>query len=167
MNNKNDLPLIPLFLNNQCGFNLIEVIVSVVISALALIGLAGLHISSVNTTTVAYAQLHAVHMMSEMVDQMRSNVDAAKQGAFDIDAVAGGNLKAFSDMGSVPDNSASTIENIKYYWFQNLDGVLPDAKSAINCTTTGKCVLKVEYSNVDKNRLASQATLEQVLSVQL
>lgn len=151
----------------QHGFNLIEVIVSVLISAVALVGLAGLHISSMNTTTVARAQLHAIQMLSEMVDQMRSNVNAAKQGEFDIDVISAGHLKAFSDIGAAPANNASTIESMKYYWFQNLDGLLPGAKSAINCTSTGKCVLKIEYSNMDKKRLASQAALEQVISIQL
>jgi len=154
-------------LPKQRGFNLIEVTVSVVISAIALVGLAGLHISSLNTSAVANAQLYAIQMMAEMVDQMHSNVDAAKQGAFDIETTAIGNLKAFSDIGSAPDNNALVTEKIKYYWFQNLDELLPGAKSAIQCSAAGKCVLKIEYSNIDRKRLASQATLAQVLSIQL
>lgn len=151
----------------QYGFNLVEVLISIVISAVALVGLAGLHISSINTATVAHAQLHAVQMLSEMADQLYSNTNAAKQGAFDIDPLSAGQLKKFSDMGDAPADNASNISKLKYYWFQNLNTLLPEAKSAIKCTATGKCVLKIEYSNMDRKRLASQTGLEQVLSIQL
>lgn len=153
--------------NQQHGFNLVEVVISIVISTIALLGLAGLHISSINTANVAHAQLHAMQMLSEMANQLYSNSDAAKQGAFDIDTLAQGQLKKFSDMGDAPADNAPTITKLKYYWFQNLNELLPDAKSAIKCTTTGKCVLKIEYINMDRKRLAEQTELEQVLSIQL
>ena len=153
--------------SHQQGFNLIEVLVSIVISATALMGLAGLQISSVNTSNVAYAHLQSMQLISEMADQMYSNTEAAKNGEFDIDPSSEGYLKAFADMGSTPSDSASEIEKIKYYWFQNLDEALPGAKSAIKCTATGKCALKVEYTNVDRAANSTQATLEQIISVQL
>lgn len=151
----------------QEGFNFVEVIISVVISSIALIGLAGLHVSSINTSTVAHAKLHAIQMMSEMADQMRANVEAAKQGAFNIEAASASRLKTFSEMGVVPEDTAPAIEKIKYYWFQNLDSLLPNVTSAISCDATGECVLKVKYANMDRNRLATDTDLEQVLAIQL
>lgn len=151
----------------QQGFNLVEIMVSVVISAFALLGLAGLQLSSVNTTNVAYAQSQSMMVINELVDQMRSNTDAAKNGDFDIDATTEGALQSFSDLGAAPAASAPEVTKMRYYWFQNVDRTLPGAKAAVKCFNTGLCAILVQYNNVDSDKQSTETTLEQIISVQL
>lgn len=154
----------------QQGFSMIEILVSVFVTAFALLGLAALQFSSVNTTNFAYTQSQSMMVITELVDQMRSNVDAAKSDAFDIAPATGGALKSFADVYSdtdAPPSGATEIDKIKFYWFENINRTLPDAKAAIDCNSSGMCAIKVQYSNIDKDKASSNTTLEQVISVQL
>lgn len=164
MNKSMTSPVISI--HKQQGFNMIEVLVAVFVTAFSLLGLAALQISSVNTANFAYTQSQSMMVITELVDQMRSNVEAAKNGDFDIAPGTGGVLKSFSDIGSEP-TSGTEIEKIKYYWFENIHRTLPDAKAAVDCDSTGMCAIKVQFSNVDKDKANTQTTLEQVVSIQL
>lgn len=152
---------------HQRGFTLLEVMISVVITGFALLGLAGLQLSSVNTTNVAYTQSQSMMVINELVDQMHANSDAARNGSFDISTAPGGTLKSFADMGTEPDNSASEIEKLRYYWFENVDRTLPGARAAVKCFSSGQCTILVRYTNVDKDKTSTAVSLEQIVSIQL
>lgn len=67
------------------GFTLIEVLVTVVILSLGLLGLAALHISSVRGTQGAYFRSQAASLGYQIVDAMRANPQAALSENYDID----------------------------------------------------------------------------------
>ncbi len=64
------------------GFTLIEVLVTVVILAVGLLGLAGLQVSSLNSQLESYQRAQAVLLLEDMASRIRSNAAAAKFGSY-------------------------------------------------------------------------------------
>ncbi len=147
--------------NKQQGFSMLEVLITVVISAFGLIGLAGLQISSVNATTVSAANTQTMIAMKEIVGQLIANKPAALNGEFNIDAADSdtGTLQSFST-DLEPANNATSSQTITYRWFNNLNNAVPGVKAGIHCSATGICAIKVQLSE-------SADSMEQVVSVQL
>ncbi|MFR0691023.1 type IV pilus modification protein PilV [Enterobacterales bacterium AE_CKDN230030158-1A_HGKHYDSX7] len=82
------------------GFTLVELLVSVVILAIGLLGLAGLQNVGVAASYSALQRSQASWLASEMADLLRANLQAARAGAYDL---------AFSDpVGGCPAVSGSS-----------------------------------------------------------
>ncbi len=70
------------------GFTLTEVLITVVIMAIGLLGLAGMQANSLKFNHSAYLRSQATNLAYDIVDRMRANRSAALAGAYDI-AVGG------------------------------------------------------------------------------
>lgn len=68
----------------QRGVSLIEVLVTVIVLAIGLLGLAGLQLNSLRFTYSAYQSSQATVMTYDILDRMRANAGAAQTGAYDI-----------------------------------------------------------------------------------
>jgi type IV pilus assembly protein PilV len=68
----------------QCGFTLLEVLISIVILSIGLLGLAGLQASSLRANQSVLHSTHANHLAYDMLDRMRANRATALQGAYTI-----------------------------------------------------------------------------------
>jgi type IV pilus assembly protein PilV len=66
------------------GFTLLEVLVSIVILSIGLLGMAGLMAVSLKSSTVAYHRSQATVLADDIMDRMRSNVLAARDGDYDV-----------------------------------------------------------------------------------
>jgi len=144
-------------LSQQSGFSMLEVLITVVVAAFGLMGLAGLQLSTVNTTTKASANTHTLIAIQEIVGQLMSNRDAAKAGDFDISGDDGG-LDTFTVIDDISDLNLS--ETISYRWFSNLTNKIPGVKAGIDCNAMGMCAIRVQLSDSIEN-------MEQVISIQL
>ncbi|MGR9107598.1 MAG: type IV pilus modification protein PilV [Gammaproteobacteria bacterium] len=60
----------------DCGFTLVEVLVSVVVLALGLLGLSGLQVASLQNNHSAYLRTQATLLAYDMADRMRANTTA-------------------------------------------------------------------------------------------
>jgi type IV pilus assembly protein PilV len=80
----------------QTGFTLIEILVTVIVLAIGLLGLAGLQATSLSFNSTAYQRSQATNLAYDIADRMRANVVAARAGNYDIAlgaaAPAGANL---------------------------------------------------------------------------
>jgi len=61
------------YIKRQFGFTLIEVLVTMVILAIGLLGLAGLQLSALKNNTTAYERSQATILAYEIIDRMRAN----------------------------------------------------------------------------------------------
>lgn len=59
----------------QRGFSLLEVLVTIVVLAFGLLGLAGLQMRSLSTNTDAYQRTQAQAILSDMAERLRANQD--------------------------------------------------------------------------------------------
>lgn len=80
------------FAVQQGGFTLLEVLVTMVILAIGLLGLAGLQATSLRFNQSSYLRSQATNLAYDMVDRMRANRNAALPssgtGAYDNQALA-------------------------------------------------------------------------------
>jgi len=68
----------------QSGFSLVEVLVSLLVLSLGLLGLAALQSQSAKSTYSAYLRTQAAQYAYDMLDRMRANREAARTGAYDL-----------------------------------------------------------------------------------
>lgn len=67
---------------NQTGFTLVEILVTAVIIAFGLLGLAGLQAKMTVTQMEAYQRAHALVLVEDMVARINSQRSAAKSGGY-------------------------------------------------------------------------------------
>jgi type IV pilus assembly protein PilV len=66
------------------GFSLVEVLISIVILSIGLLGMAGLTAASMNGTNESYYRSQATVLADDILDRMRANVDLARGEQYDI-----------------------------------------------------------------------------------
>jgi type IV pilus assembly protein PilV len=71
--------------NLQRGFTLIEVLVTVVVLAVGLLGLAGLQATTMRFNHSAYMRSQATNLAYDIADRMRVNRKQASDGAYDLE----------------------------------------------------------------------------------
>lgn len=99
------------------GFTLVEVLVSLLILGIGLLGLAGLQNVGISAGYSALQRSQASWLASEMADLLRANPDAAHAGAYDtnfVDAAAGcpkggGSTRAQLDLGEWLEHVCETL----------------------------------------------------------
>lgn len=64
------------------GFTLIEVLITIIILAIGLLGLAALQLNALRNNTTAYERTQATMLAYDIVDRMRANRDAANAGSY-------------------------------------------------------------------------------------
>lgn len=65
------------------GFSLLEVLISIVVLSVGLLGIAGLQLMSLKMNDSAYYRSQAVILAEDMLDRMRSNRVSAISGGYD------------------------------------------------------------------------------------
>lgn len=94
----------------QAGFSLIEIMVSIVIIALGLLGLAGLQARATVTEFESYQRSQALILLNDMVDRINANRGSAGCYAITTDSAAGtpflGATAASGHAGATPSCAA-------------------------------------------------------------
>jgi type IV pilus assembly protein PilV len=75
----------------QAGLSLVEVLVTVVLVSVGLLGIAGLQITSVQNTNSAAQRFEATLLAEDILERMRANRSQAMVGRYDIAVGAGVN----------------------------------------------------------------------------
>ena len=75
----------PPHLRKQRGFSMIEVLVTVLILAIGLLGLAGLQTTALRSNHSALLRSQATVLAYDIADRLRANRTAALDGGYDID----------------------------------------------------------------------------------
>lgn len=113
----------------QCGLTLIELLVTVIILAVGVLGLAGMQTASLRYTQDSYLQTTAMNIAQEIVDRMRANPAATDAGTYD-----GLTFDADSSVPSNPDcatgcSSSDVVARDRYEisaYFQDVYGLGAD-----------------------------------------
>lgn len=72
----------------QSGFSLVEVLVSLLILSLGLLGLAALQSNGMKATHSAYLRTQATQYAHDILDRMRANREAARAGEYNLTLTA-------------------------------------------------------------------------------
>jgi type IV pilus assembly protein PilV len=106
------------------GFSLIEVLVTILIFAVGLLGMAALQAVSMRSNQSANFRTQATALAYMIIDRMHANADAIARGEYLADLV-GGDCSAGPD-----DGDATAVYDLKE-WRQQLACQLPDGQGAI------------------------------------
>lgn len=104
---------------HQSGFSMLEVLVSMIIIAIGLLGLAALQAQSLRSNQSAYLRSQATLLAYDMFDRMRANRVAARDGQYNV------------SLGEVPTGTNMVATNISE-WKGNLAALLPSGDGSIN-----------------------------------
>jgi type IV pilus assembly protein PilV len=127
------------------GFTLIEVLISLVVLSIGLLGTAKLMLVSSRANDSAYLRSQATELAYEILDNIRANQQQAISGAYSTALTAAPTNPGFTCIGAVactPDNLA--LYDI-YQWKLRLNatsglvpaGALPNGQGAVTTVLTG------------------------------
>ncbi len=105
----------PRNLGRSRGLTLVEVLVTLVIISVGLLGVAALQLTTVRNNYDSFVRSQAAMLASDMLDRMRANRNQAEKYAVDMDKEA----------GDTPEGADTKR------WRASLDAQLPNGKGAI------------------------------------
>ncbi|MBL8268258.1 type IV pilus modification protein PilV [Steroidobacter sp.] len=84
----------------QRGFTLVEILVTVVLISVGLLGVAALQLTTLRGNQEAYVRSQASILAADILDRMRANPIAFRNGAYDVDfnGTGTGAGQAFNDL---------------------------------------------------------------------
>jgi type IV pilus assembly protein PilV len=101
------------------GMTLLEVLISVVVLSIGLLGIAGLQTLSLRTTNISHERAMAVILTETLFEVMRTNINAARAGGFamDCNSPVAGTAQWFADVRAAtsPDTCAVVAWNNGVY----------------------------------------------------
>lgn len=125
----------------QKGFSLIEVLVTMLVLAFGLLGVAGLLVGGVSNASSSEAFSKASQLAADMADRIRANPAAALSASSEYNLT-------YTD--SVPANPVTIAQSDKKAWMEAIAAQLPQGKGRIYSTTGGgqrQYNIEVRWSN--------------------
>lgn len=117
--------------SRQGGFTLLEVLITVLILSIGLLGLAGLQLSALKLNDSAERRSQATILAYDILDRMRANRTAAEAGAYDIDTGATAPSSA-TCVGTGSSCDAAGMRNSDLFeWHEALKDRLPSGSGVI------------------------------------
>lgn len=118
---------------DQRGFSMIEVLVTVLILAIGLLGLAGLQSTALRSNHSAYLRSQATVLAYDITDRMRANRTAALNGGYDVGLGA-------------PTGSGMPAEDL-VAWKNNLLEMLPAGDGTVTRAAGGRFTITVQWDD--------------------
>ncbi|MFB9245687.1 type IV pilus modification protein PilV [Massilia antarctica] len=123
-------------MRRQQGFSMLEVLITMIVISVGLLGIAGLIMTNLKTNHSAYARGQATILANDIVDRMRANR-----------AVAQATTKYVVNFADKPDKGTSVAEGDVFAWRTALAETLKDGKGSIAFTTAGNVVVTIQWDD--------------------
>lgn len=137
----------------QSGVSLVEVLVTIVVLSLGLLGLAGLQANGLRASQGAYYRAQAAQFAFDMADRMRANATPVTAATYE--------MTAFTNAAGAP--SGSTLrERDTREWLNRLAG-LPDGRGRID-VESGSVTIEVQWD--DRRAAGGTAATPSTFSLQ-
>lgn len=120
----------------QRGFSMLEILITLVIIATALLGTAGLQMYAMRMGQSGQLRTQAVFLASDMAERMEANKSAATSGFYALTLTSTPGV-AIADCGTLACNSASLALWDLSQWGTTIGSLLPQSSWEITQTTTG------------------------------
>lgn len=132
----------PLNRQQSAGLTLVEILITLLVISIGLLGVAGLHALSLRNNYDALMRSHASALASDIIDRMRANPAAViEDGDYD-DA-------EFDSDPEIEDDSSQALIDVSE-WKDTLAAQLPDGKGAIAVDNATRVVrVEVQWGERD------------------
>ena len=137
------------FISRQSGFSLLEVLISLVVLSVGLLGIAGLETAGMRMTYNGSVWSAAAMSAQNIVDKMRANPGCINNGATitsctSTGGVIGGNYDALtakptSSPSCTTCTSAQIAQVDAYDWYTTIGNNLPSGTGSVMCVTASYC----------------------------
>lgn len=105
----------------QRGVTLVEILITVVITSIGLLGVAGLHLTSLRAGQGAHVRSQATALAADIIDRMRANPERADAGEYNI---------AMTD--NPPTTATGLVAKDKKQWLEALAAALPSGDGSVS-----------------------------------
>jgi type IV pilus assembly protein PilV len=122
------------------GFTLLEILVTLVVLSIGLLGLAGLQLNGLQSNHSSYLRSQATILTQDIIDRMRVNRVSAINGAYDI-AVGDEPAQASCEGAGVNCSAAALAGADLYEWKDLLSESLPQGNGSVARTVVGNDTL--------------------------
>jgi type IV pilus assembly protein PilV len=146
------------------GFTLVEVLVSMLILSIGLLGIAGLQARSIRDNHNAYLRGQAATLAHEMADRLRANREAliSNSAVYDLAISASAPTGATNCASSTATCSTADLAGYDQSdWINRISAVLPLGDGSISCNTSRVCTITVAW---DENRNGTRDDLDTAAS---
>ncbi len=117
----------------QRGFTLLEVLVSILILSVGLLGMAGLQLMSLKQNSTSYVRSQASLLADDIMDRMRANRTSAEGNNYNI---------ALGD--SAPSGSSLADVDVSG-WLGTVGSTMPGGDGSVSCSNS-LCVITLQWS---------------------
>ncbi|MEQ1593050.1 MAG: type IV pilus modification protein PilV [Thiobacillaceae bacterium] len=140
-------------MRNQNGFTLLEVLVTLLIVSLGLLGIAGIIANSLKSNHGAYFRTQASVLANDIIDRMRADRAEAELATLPYNIA----------MSAAPSGSGNPFNDLTS-WRTTLAANLPSGNGSVNLdSTTKKVTVSVQW---DDSRAAGVSSTTQVFTVE-
>lgn len=124
---------------HRAGFALLEILISFVVLAFGMLGIAGLILTSHKANASSYVRQQAIQSMSNIVDRIRANSATAVAGGYAVSNLSTGTIPSAptADCSATPCSPAELSAYDKWYWLAKELAALPAGRGAIAMAPVG------------------------------
>jgi len=133
---------------SNSGFTMIEVLVTLIILSIGLLGLAGLQASSMSNNHNAYLKSQSTLLANDMADRLRANIVGVRAGNYNNASGMPGIEETCLDAGCAPDVMAA---HDTHEWNTTLAQQLPAGQGTVTSDDAATFVITVRWDG-NRNR---------------
>lgn len=115
---------------------MIEVLISLLILTIGVLGLAGLQFAAIKFNRSSYERTQATNLVYDLADRMRANRREAALGSYGFARAAPPTAAPTVNCGSAACTSAQMAEFDRYNWYQQIKTVLAGGSAEVTCMDT-------------------------------
>lgn len=144
-------------MQKQNGFSLIEVLVTLVIISLGLLGIAGVIVNGLKNNQSSYARTQASVLANDIIDRMRANRTTAETSPYAYNLA----------LGASPTGSGVVLNDLTQ-WRASLASAMPSGTGSVTMADATKVTIVVQWddsrasSDAPTNRAATTTTVGRV-----
>ncbi len=137
----------------QTGVTLIEVLITVVLVSIGLLGLAGLQVMTVQNTNSAAERFEATTLARDILERMRANRQEARNGLYNL------------AMGDAPGGAGMVGDDLNEW--MNAVNVLPTGDGAIDVDAAGIVTIQVQWTDASDDNAGNSRDMSVFLRTEL